>query len=130
MLRAIGLEETLMKRVDKTFGERLPEADTLAVRMARDMINFVLDEDPFDPQALTARAVIALESGALAEGEAWVRKALDVAPDLPEARNAMGIVRMGRRDWNGAVEKFQEARIGQMPIWRVFFLERARGWDI
>ena len=109
MLRAIGLEETLMKRVDKTFGERLPEADTLAVRMARDMINFVLDEDPFDPQALTARALIALESGALAEGEAWVRKALDVAPDLPEAPNAMGIVRMGRRDWNGAVEKFQEA---------------------
>ena len=109
MLRAIGLEGTLMKRVDKTFGERLPEADTLAVRMARDMVDFVLDEDPLDPQALTAKALIALESGALAEGEAWVRKALDVAPDLPEARNAMGIVRMGRGDWNGAVEKFEEA---------------------
>ena len=109
MLRAIGLEETLMKRVDRTFGERLPEADTLAVRMARDMVDFVLDEDPLDPYALTAKALIALESGALAEGEVWVRRALDVAPDLPEARNAMGIVRMGRGDWNGAVEKFQEA---------------------
>ena len=109
MLRAIGLEETLMKRVDRTFGERLPEADTLAVRMARDMVDFVLDEDPLDPYALTAKALIALESGALAEGGVWVRRALDVAPDLPEARNAMGIVRMGRGDWNGAVEKFQEA---------------------
>ena len=109
MLRAIGLEGTLMKRVDKTFGERLPEADTLAVRMARDMVDFALDEDPLDPQALTAKALIALESGALAEGEVWVRKALDVAPDLPEARNAMGIVKMGRGDWNGAVEKFEEA---------------------
>lgn len=109
MLRAIGLEETLMKRVDRTFGERLPEADTLAVRMARDMVDFVLDEDPGDPQALTTKALIALEGGALAEGEVWVRKALDIAPDLPEARNAMGIVRMGRGDWNGAVEKFQEA---------------------
>ena len=55
MLRAIGLEKTLMKRVDKTFGERLPEADMLAVRMARDMVDFVLDEDPRDPQALTAQ---------------------------------------------------------------------------
>lgn len=109
MLRAIGLEETLMKRVDRTFGERLPEADTLAVRMARDMVDFVLDEDPLDPYALTAKALIALESGALDEGEVWVRKALDVAPDLPEARNAMGIVRMGRGDWDDAVEKFQEA---------------------
>ena len=109
MLRAIGLEETLKKRVDKTFGERLPEVDTLAVRMARDMVDFVLDEDSRDPQALTARAVIALESGGLVKGEVWVRKALDVAPDLPEARNAMGIVRMGRGDWNGAVEKFEEA---------------------
>ncbi len=109
MLRAIGLEETLMKRVDRTFGERLPEADTLAVRMARDMVDFVLDEDPLDPYALTAKALIALEGGALAEGEVRVRRALDVAPDLPEARNAMGIVRMGRGDWDGAVEKFQEA---------------------
>ena len=109
MLRAIGLEETLKKRVDKTFGERLPETDTLAVRMARDMVDFVLDEDPLDPYALTAKALIALEGGALAEGEVWVRRALDVAPDLSEARNAMGIVRMGRGDWNGAVEKFQEA---------------------
>lgn len=109
MLRAIGLEEPLKKRVDKTFGERLPEADTLAVRMARDMVDFVLEEDPLDPQALAARALIALESGALVEGERWVRKALDIASDLPEARNAMGIVRMGRGDWNGAVEKFQEA---------------------
>ena len=74
MLRAIGLEETLKKRVDKTFGERLPEADTLAVSMARDMVDFVLAEDPRDPQALTARALIALESGALTEGEVWVRK--------------------------------------------------------
>ncbi len=72
------------------------------------MVDFVLDEDPLDPYALTARALIALESEVLAEGEAWVRKALDVAPDLPEARNAMDIVRMGRRDWNGAVEKFQK----------------------
>ena len=109
MFRAIGLEKTLMKRVDKTFGERLPWADTLAVRMACDMVDFVLDEDPPDPYALTARAVVALESGALAEGEVWVRKALDVAPDLPEARNALGIVRLGRGDWDGAVEKFQEA---------------------
>ena len=109
MLRAIGLEETLKKRVDKTFGERLPEADTLAVRMARDMVDFVLDEDPLDPYALTAKALIALEGGALAEGEVWVRKARDVAPDLSEASNAMGIVKMGRGDWNGAVEKFQEA---------------------
>ena len=109
MLRAIGLEETLKKRVDKTFGERLPEADTLAVRMARDMVDFVLDVDPHDAQALTARALIALESGALVKGEGWVRKAFDVAPDLPEARNALGIVRMGRGDWDGAVEKFQEA---------------------
>ncbi|MYF74109.1 MAG: GWxTD domain-containing protein [Gemmatimonadetes bacterium] len=109
MLRAIGLEETLKKRVDKTFGERLPEADTLAVRRARDMVDFVLEEDPRDPRALTARALIALESGALVEGERWVRKALDIAPDLPEARNALGIVGMGRGDWNGAVEKFQEA---------------------
>ena len=61
MLRAIGLEETLKKRVDKTFGERLPEVDTLAVRMARDMVDFVLDEDPLDAQALTAKALIALE---------------------------------------------------------------------
>ena len=109
MFRAIGLEKTLMKRVDKTFGERLPETDTLAVRMARDMIDFVLDEDPLDPYALTAKALIALESGALAEGEAWVRKALDVASDLPEAHNALGIVRLGRGDWGGAFEKFQEA---------------------
>ena len=109
MLRAIGLEETLMKRVDKTFGERLPEVDTLAVRMARDMVDFVLDEDPLDPYALTARALIALERGVLPEGEGWVRKVFDVTPDLPEARNAMGIVRMGRGDWDGAVEKFQEA---------------------
>ncbi len=109
MFRAIGLEKTLMKRVDKTFGERLPETDTLAVRIARDMVDFVLDEDPLDPYALTAKALIALESGALAEGEAWVRKALGVASDLPEAHNALGIVKMGRGDWDGAVEKFQEA---------------------
>ena len=38
-----------------------------------------------------------------------MRKALDVAPDLPEARNAMGVARMGRGDWDGAVEAFQEA---------------------
>ena len=109
MLRAIGLEKTLMKRVDKTFGERLPETDTLAVRMAGDMIDFVLEEDPRDPYALTAKALIALERGALVDGEVWVRKVLDVAPDLSEAHNAMGIVKMGRRDWDGAVEKFQEA---------------------
>ncbi len=109
MFRAIGLEKTLMKRVDKTFGERLPETDTLAVRIARDMVNFVLDEDPLDPYALTAKALIALESGTLAEGEAWVRKALDVASDLPEAHNALGIVRLGRGDWDGAFGKFQEA---------------------
>ena len=109
MLRAIGLEETLKKRVDKTFGERLPEVDTLAVRMTRDMIDFVLDADPLDSYALTAKALIALEGGTLAEGEDWVRKALDVAPDLPEARNAMGVARMGRGDWDGAVEAFQEA---------------------
>ena len=58
MLRAIGLEETLKKRVDKTFGERLPEVDTLAVRMTRDMIDFVLDADPLDSYALTAKALI------------------------------------------------------------------------
>ncbi len=112
LLRAIGHERTLMKRVDKTFGERLPAPDTLAVRMAQSAIDFVLDEDPRDPRALAAKALLALKVGALGEGEAYARKALDAAPDLPDARHAMGIVRMGRRDWDGAVEHFQKGAQG------------------
>ena len=109
LLRAIGHEKTLKKRVDKTFGERLPLPDTLAVRMARDRVDFVLREDARDPYALTAKALLALEIGALARGEEVARKALEIAPALPDAQRAMGIVKLARRDWDGAVQHFQKA---------------------
>ena len=109
VLRAIGLRKTLKKRVDKTFGERLPLPDTLAVREAQGAVDFVLDQAPRDPYALTAKAVLALETGAVAQGEAHARKAFEIAPDSPEARRAMGIVKLARRDWEGAVQHFQKA---------------------
>ena len=108
-LRAIGLENALKKRVDKTFGERLPLPDTLAVRQARGMVDFVLDDDPRDPHALAAKAVLALETGAVAHAEDDARKAREVAPELPEAQRAMGMVKLARRDWEGAVQHFQRA---------------------
>ena len=109
LLRAIGLGKILKKRVDKTFGERLPVADTLAVREAQGLVDFVLDDDPRDPYALTAKALLALETGAVARGEAYARKALEVAPGLPDVQRAIGIAKLARRDWEGAAQHFQRA---------------------
>ena len=109
LLRAIGLGKTLKKRVDKTFGERLPMADTLAVREAQGLVDFVLDDDPRDPYALTAKALLALETGAVARGEGYARKAFEIAPDSPDVQRVLGIAKLARRDWEGAAQHFQRA---------------------
>ncbi len=116
LLRALRQEGALKKRVDRNYGESLPEPDTLAVREARKLLRFVMDDNPDDPFALAADAVLALEAGYLAEGEVYAKKALKLSPDLPEAHNARGLVRIGRRDWDGAIVQFERAAAAA-PDW-------------
>jgi GWxTD domain-containing protein len=116
LLRALKHERTLKKRVDKAFGERLPQPDTLAIRHTRELVKVILDADKEDPFALTADALLALEAGYLAEGEFFAKNALKAIPDLADAKNAIGLSKIGRSDWDDAIEWFESAA-GNDPDW-------------
>ena len=109
LLRALGQEGTLKKRVDRTFGARLPQIDTLMVAQTREYVDFVFGQDKADPYALCAKALVALEGGALPEGEDYARLALKADSGLAQAHNAMGIAKIGRKDWDEAVAQFEQA---------------------
>lgn len=108
ILRALGLEGTLKKRVDKTFAERVPDPDTLQIRKAREMLNVFLDVG--DGYASVANAVLALEAGALAEGDDRAQQARKSSPELAYAFQVLGLAKIGRKDWNGAIENFNKAK--------------------
>jgi len=116
ILHALNHERTLKKRVDKTFGERLSEPDTQAVRLAREKLDIVLDLDKQDPYALTGYALLALEAGFLSEGEVYAKKALESIPDLADAQNAVGLSKIGRSDWDEAARRFETAA-SNAPGW-------------
>ena len=109
-IRELGHVKSLSKRVDRTFAERIPEGDTLAVVAGRELLDFLLDEtNDDDPYALTADALLALEGGLLSEGEIYAQKAFNIEADLADAYNARGIAQIGRMDWNEAVKRFETA---------------------
>ncbi len=109
LLNALKRGNTLKKRVDKTFGERLPEPDTTAIRAARDRLNRILAEDKNEPLVLTGDALLALEMGLLAEGEFFAKRALNTLPNLADAQNAIGLSKIGRGDWKEAIQRFESA---------------------
>lgn len=109
MMRELGHVRTLQKRVDKTFAERIPEADTMGVVAGREILDFVLQESNDDPYALTADALLALEVGLLSEGEIYAQRAFNIQTDLSDAYNARGIAQIGRKDWSEAAERFGTA---------------------
>ena len=117
LLNALKQQGRLKKRVDKTFGERLPQPDTLAIRVARDRLKRILDDDDNEPFALTADALLALEGGYLAEGEFFAKRALKTIPNLSDAANAVGLSKVGRGDWDGALAWFDRAASND-PGWR------------
>ena len=109
LLRALKQERNAKRRVDKTFGERLPEPDTLAIRTARDRLDAILDVDKEEPFALTGDALLALEAGLLAEGEFFAKRALKPISGLADAKNAIGLSKIGRNDWDTAADWFSAA---------------------
>jgi len=121
LLGALKHERTMMKRVDRTFGERLGTPDTLHIREARERLDLILDDDKQDPYALTADALLALEAGLLAEGEIYAKKALEQAPKLADAHNAIGLSQIGRKNWKEARSRFARASEAD-PDWRTPWL--------
>ncbi len=107
LLGALGHGGTLKKRVDKTFGERLTLPDTLQIREAREMLKIFLETD--DAYAAAANAVLFLEGGFLAAGDDYAQQACKAAPNLPYAHLVLGMAKIGRKDWNGAVEHITRA---------------------
>ena len=115
MLRALGHEGTLKQRVDRTFAERLPKPDTLQIQEARAMLKGrVKDGDAF---AAVANAVLALEAGLLAEGDDYAQLACEKWPDLPSAFFVLGMAKVGRKDWRGALQNFEKAAVLD-PNWK------------
>ena len=60
-------------------------------------------------QALSARALIALNAGQKAEALALLDRAVEADPDDPEVRYQRGVVRARTGDTNGAIEDLQRA---------------------
>ncbi|MBT4140354.1 MAG: GWxTD domain-containing protein, partial [Candidatus Latescibacteria bacterium] len=122
IFRALGHSGTLKKRVDKTFAKRVSLPDTLQIREAREMLKVFLGAD--DAYAAVANAVLFLEGGFLADGDDRAQQVCKNNPDLSYAFQVLGLAKIGRKDWNGAIRHFERAK-ELAPNWKSGTLNKA-----
>ena len=93
----------------------MPLPDTLQISEAQKMLQVFLKAG--DEYAAIARAMLFLEAGQIAEGDAYAQQACQNAPGVPAAYRVLGLAKIGRKDWHGAMKQFEKAT-ALAPQWQ------------
>ncbi len=67
------------------------------------------ENDPFDPSAQVKIALVLSKTNRRAEGEPYLRKAIEIFPEFPEAHYELGVILADRQDYAGAIKHYQVA---------------------
>lgn len=117
LLKGIGLERDLRKRIDSGYVARLASPDTMRASQARVVMETVLKREPDDLLAKAGMGYAYFAGGNLPYGERWFQDVHREGGVLPEVYLGLGLAHLGRKDWKDAKTAFGQA-LALRPHWR------------
>ena len=109
LLKGMGLERNLSKRIDAGYVARLASLDTMQAHQARMVMETVLKKEPDDLLARAAVGYAYYLGGNLPYGEGAFNKVHRQGGVLPEVYLGVGLAHLGRKDWKEAKTAFEQA---------------------